>query len=404
MLSPTVPWPLDLGGKIRIWHTFKQLSAEHQVSIACAAQEPAASEGVDYLTELAEAVHVTRVPPQPRWRASWRTIASADPYRVVKFHREDLKRWLLNHLAAESYDLIWVQFLNMLTHLSDDVLSRNVIVLDQHNADERVWASYAHEGSIVNRAFAQQNLWKLRRFQRRMLDYVDVVLSVSDDEAAFMRSRVPTSCEVWTMPNGVDVDGFHPGPAHADVLREPVILFCGSMDVTMNVDAAVRFANRIFPTVQAHHPEAMFWIVGRRPTRAVQELDEREGIQVTGDVADVRPYYERATVLVVPFRYGAGTKLKVLEAMAMGVPVVATPVGCQGIDVEPGRHLYVEESDEPFAERVTELVQDPDARARLARAGRELVEARYSWRQIVRETAQHLEHLVEERRQHVGSE
>lgn len=396
MLSPLVPWPLDMGSKIRIYHVLKELSSTHDVELACLAQETSAPD-VSALEELASRLHVVTAWAAPRWQMAAKSLLTTQPYRVAKFHSEALNRRLADLLHAQSYDLIWIHFLNMTSHLSPATLDQNVVVLDQHNADERMWQRYAEQGSSMNRVFAQQNLWKLRRFQRRTLQHVDVLLSVSDEEAEFMRSRAPVSCEVWTMPNGVDIDYFQPRDDDHNEPDHPIILFCGSMDVTMNADAVTRFIEEIFPQVKDRIPSAEFWIVGRRPTRKVQELGQLDGVTVTGAVEDVRPYYQRAAVFVAPFRYGAGTKLKVLEAMAMGVPVVATAVGCQGIDVESGRHLYVEETDETLAERVVELLDDPDARDRLATAGRALVEETYSWHRIVSDTIQRLERRLMER-------
>jgi len=130
----------------------------------------------------------------------------------------------------------------------------------------------------------------------------------------------------------------------------------------------------------------------------VRALEALPGVRVTGRVADVRPYYAQAKVAVVPFRYGGGTKLKVLEAMALGVPVVATPVGCQGIKAVPGKHLFVEEDEEKFARRVIGLLQDDKLRERTATQARELVERKYSWQGVLQGVIARLERLVEARR------
>jgi len=397
MLAPLVPWPLDMGSKIRIYHGLRELSVHHDVTLACLGQESDSSLDLSALEGTASRLQVVPARSASRRQAAAESLLSLRPYRVAKFHSPELQHQLSRLLSEASYDLIWIHFLNMASHLSTEALNENFVVLDQHNADERMWARYAQEGSLVGRAFARQNLWKIRRFQRKALRQVDVLLSVSDEEADFMRSRVPLACDVWTMPNGVDVDHFRPSDEAPGDADSPVIMFCGSMDVTMNADAVTRFAERVFPRVKERTSEAEFWIVGRRPPRDVEALADREGITVTGSVEDVRPYYRRATVVVAPFRYGAGTKLKVLEAMAMGVPVVATPVGCQGIEAEPGRDLHVAETEAALADRAVQLLEDPETRDRLAAAGRSLVERRYSWKRIVGDTSQRLEQRLAER-------
>ena len=159
----------------------------------------------------------------------------------------------------------------------------------------------------------------------------------------------------------------------------PRLLFVGSMDVKMNIDAVTWFAREIYPQIRAHIPDAEFQIVGRNPASEVRALDQQEGIDVTGGVERVRPYYERAGVAVVPLRRGGGTKLKVPEAMAARVPVVATSVGAQGLNIEDGVHLRIADEAGLFAEAVTELMVDREEAQQLVRAAYDRVEQQYSW-------------------------
>lgn len=168
------------------------------------------------------------------------------------------------------------------------------------------------------------------------------------------------------------------------------------MDITMNMDAVARFAKDIFPFVRRSVPDAEFWIVGRNPGTTVRRLESVAGIRVTGSVSDVRPYYEKARVAIAPFRYGGGTKLKVLEAMAVGVPVVATKVGSQGIEAVPGQHLFIEDKSEEFAQRVIDLLRNSDLWRTMSVAARRLVEPKYSWTSIMSDAGRRLEMLVED--------
>jgi glycosyltransferase involved in cell wall biosynthesis len=270
-----------------------------------------------------------------------------------------------------------------------------LVVLDQHNADERFWETYAREGSPWVRLFAKFNLWQLRRFQASVLNQVDVVLSVSKEDADFTQAQLTNpATQVWIVPNGVDTERLQP---LGTTERRNRIIFCGAMDVFMNIDAVNWFARRMFPRVREAVPDAEFWIVGRNPNSKVKALASLPGVRVIGQVEDVRPYYAEAKVAVAPFRYGGGTKLKVLEAMALGVPVVATPVGCQGIEAVPGKHLFKEESEEAFTERVVNLLQDDSLRLQMAIEARQLVEDRYSWHSIMHNTIKHLELMIRDR-------
>lgn len=394
MLSPTFPWPLNTGAKIRVYHVLQELArAGHEVTLLCLSEETSSAGEAKALEPYYRKFENVPVKRRPRTRAALRALFSPKPYRVAKFESAEFRRRVAEALR-EPYDVIWVHFLETLPYLPKEPgwKKKPVVVLDQHNADECFWATYARQGSPWVRLFAWQNLWKLRRLQRSALSCVDVVLSVSKEDAAFTRTRLPnSSTEVWVVPNGVDTEQLKPS---GDEGQRDVVIFVGAMDVLMNIDAVERFAKEIFPKVRAVIPQVEFWIVGRNPVPRVRALSVLPGVHVTGSVKDIRPYCDQAKVAVAPFRYGGGTKLKVLEAMALGIPVVATPIGCQGIEAADEQHLFVEEEVGRFAERVISLLSDDKLCRRMALEARRLVEQRYGWQSILREPVIRLEELV----------
>ena len=385
MLSPTLPWPLNMGDKIRIYHVLQELAqAGHKVSLLALAHEPYGPEELEALKPYCQELHVIPVKNRPRLQVAVKSIISRTPYRVAKFESPEFKQAIAQALQ-EDYDILWVHFLETLAYLPQSHLRerKTIVVLDQHNADERFWATYAREGSPWVRLFAKINLWQLRMIQISLLKQVVVILSVSKEDADFTRTRLANlTAQVWVVPNGVDTESLRP-PVTAE--RKNRVIFCGSMDVLMNTDAVDWFARRVFPKVREAVPDAEFWIVGRNPVPKVKALGSIPGVRVTGRVEDVRPYYAEAKVAVAPFRYGGGTKLKVLEAMALGVPIVATPVGCQGIEVVQGKHLFKEDNEASFARRLIDLLQNSSLREQMAMEARKLVEKRYSWRAIMRD-------------------
>lgn len=395
MLSPTFPWPLNMGSRIRIYHAFRELArAGHEVTLLCLSEEPSSAREAKALEPYCQKLEIMPVKRRPRTRAALKALLSLKPYRVAKFESAEFRRRVAE-LLHEPFDILWVHFLETLDYLPKlKGRRRPLVLLDQHNADERFWATYVREGPPWNRFFAWQNLWKLRRFQRETLQQVDVVLSVSEEDAAFTRTRLPNpSTDVWVVPNGVETEQLKPG---GDEDRRDVVIFVGSMDVRMNIDAVERFAQEIFPKVRKAVPRAEFWVVGRNPVPQVRALEALPGVRVTGSVDDVRPYYAQSKVAVAPFRYGGGTKLKVLEAMALGVPVVATPIGCQGIKATHGQHLFIEEENGAFAQRVIHLLRDNELRRRMAVEARRLVEERYGWKSILKEPIRRLEEMLDE--------
>ncbi len=396
MLSPTLPWPLNMGSKIRLYHILRELArAGHEVTLLALAHESYTGDDLEALKPYCAELYIVPVKHRPRPRAALWAFFSMKPYRVVKFESREF-RLCLAEVLKDNWDVIWVHFLETLAYFPPEALKKKpFIVLDQENADERFWATYAQEGPPWVQLFAWQNLWKLRRFQDQALRYVDVVLSVSKEDAEFTRSRLPDpSTEVWVVPNGVDTENFRP---FGEEKRSNRIIFCGAMDVLMNIDAVERFARQIFPRVRQAVPDAEFWIVGRDPVPRVRALEHLPGVRVTGRAEDVRPYYAQAKVAVAPFRYGGGTKLKVLEAMALGVPIVATPIGSQGIEAVPGKHLLIAEEDAAFVQQVIALLRHETLRREIATNARRLVEEKYSWQSILREPIERLEELLKGR-------
>ena len=397
MLSPTLPWPLNMGSKIRVYHVLRELTrAGHEVTLLALAHEPYDSDDLEPLKTYCRELHVIPAKNRPRLQAAVKSIFSLKPYRVAKFESQKFRQAVAQTLQ-KNYDILWVHFMETLAYVPQSYTrkKRLLLVLDQHNADERFWETYAREGWLWTRLFAKINLWQLRKFQTFALKRVDVIMSTSKEDADFTRTRLPNpATQVWVVPNGVDTESLRQ-PDTAE--RKNCIIFCGSMDVLMNIDAVEWFARRIFPKVREAVSDAEFWIVGRNPVPKVKALASLPGVRVTGQVEDVRPYYAKAKVAVAPFRYGGGTKLKVLEAMALGVPVVATSVGCQGIDVTPEKHLFKEENEEAFAQRVVSLLQDECLRRQMATEARRLVEERYSWHAIMGDTIKRLEQMVNKR-------
>jgi glycosyltransferase involved in cell wall biosynthesis len=216
-----------------------------------------------------------------------------------------------------------------------------------------------------------------RQFERWMFAPYRRVVVVSPQDRDELLALNP-ELKVSIIPNGVDLSYFH----LQNDRREPAsLLFVGNYEYAPNVDAALRLATEILPRVRAHVPNAHLWLVGHAPPPAVQALSG-EAVTVTGSVPDVRPYLARATVFVSPLRLGAGIKNKVLEALAMGCPVVATPLSVDGIDARHERDVLVADAD-ALADSVVRVLKDADLQRRLSANGRQLIEARYSWSRVV---------------------
>jgi glycosyltransferase involved in cell wall biosynthesis len=367
-----------------MFHVIKHLSHRFDVTLLSLTEEPKVPD-LGPVTDWCQDVKV--VPGVLRRdQAILRSVLSLKPYRAVRFWTPQFQAVCDMTLAKTQFEVIWVNFLNMMIHLLPTSRISGVTVLDQHNADERLWKQYVGRGPILHRLFSRWNLIKVRRLQRQELSKVDIVASVSREEADFMRSRAPARVKIWVVPNGVDTTYFQPDLSGQK--KNNILMFCGSMDVTMNVDAVYHFADDIFPLIKQQVRDAEFWIVGRNPGKKVRQLAALEGIRVTGEVADVRPFYRKAKVSVAPFRFGAGTKLKILESMAMGVPVVSTSSGCYGIEV--GEGVKVRDHPGQFADAVAQQLLDQPSSPESMLAIRKLVTDKYDWGTILEPMGENL--------------
>ncbi|WP_035802869.1 TIGR03087 family PEP-CTERM/XrtA system glycosyltransferase [Deferrisoma camini] len=258
------------------------------------------------------------------------------------------------------------------------------LVMDLVDVDSDKWAQYARWNPWPWKVVYRLESILLSRYELAVARAFDVVTLVSPAEAELFRGRVGPEARVEALANGVDLEYFRPGAvAEGDAeaaLGGSEIAFCGAMDYYPNVDAVVWFANRVLPLVRGEVSDARFVIVGSSPAPAVQELAKLPGVEVTGRVEDVRPFVAGAQVSVAPIRIARGVQNKVLEAMAMGKPVVASPQAHEGIDASPGVHLRVcELRPEGFANEVVALLRDPELRFELGRRARERVEEVYRW-------------------------
>ena len=389
-LAPQLPYPPHKGTAIRNFNLIVGMSQRHEI---------------DLLT-FADAGSVRRISGSPLGKAC-RRIAWADApsrsmigraFTTLFSPRPDmaLRLWsprLANRLSAllreREYDVIQIEAIEMARYglLARRLAPRALLVLDDHNAEWLLQRRTAEaerqlKGWSVGAIYSLIQTWKLRQFERQVCRSVDRVVAVSQADAAALRALDP-NLRVAVVTNGVDTAYYRPGVVAPTVFGAPTLVFSGTMDFRPNVDAVLWFAERVLPKVRAAIPPATLAIVGQRPHVRLDVLRGRDDIRITGAVDDVRPYLAGASVVVVPLRMGGGTRLKVLEAMAMGAPIVSTALGVDGFDVAHDREVIVADDPDRFAAEVVKTIEDADRRRRLGVAGRRYVEAKYDWNTIV---------------------
>jgi glycosyltransferase involved in cell wall biosynthesis len=259
-------------------------------------------------------------------------------------------------------------------------------VLFQHNVEASIWRRHVEvQSSRLARAYFTSQFRRMERFEREQCRRFDVVVAVSEEDAAALRAQYDLP-RVRAVPTGVDTTAFAPADA---ALAEPGrIVFVGAMDWMPNEDGIQWFAGEVLPRIRERVPGAHLTIVGRNPGPAVRRLADSEGaVTVTGTVPDVRPYLEAASLVVVPLRVGGGTRLKIYEAMSMDRPVVSTTIGAEGLPLEEGEHILRADDAAAFAAACVRLLQAPAGAWRMARAGGEYVRSSFGWDRVAGEFA-----------------
>jgi sugar transferase (PEP-CTERM/EpsH1 system associated) len=382
LLTQVVPYPPDSGPKIKTYHVLRYLAQRHEVHLVSFTRSEVERAQAQALCTLCRSVATV---PLRRARARdlgalLRSLTSGRPFLIERDESAAMRRAIAEVLDRHPIDAVHADQISMAQFAVD--LPVPLRVLDEHNA---VWTivrrSAASEGWGPRRLLAEWEWRRLRAYETDMCRRFDRVTVVSDaDAAALALAGPPEALDI--IPIAIDTDdlAFTPRPAEA---RH--VLSLATMFYPPNIEGVGWFARAVFPRIRQAHPATRFLIVGSRPPASIRRLATADsGIVVTGYVADLEPLLRQSAVLVAPLHAGSGMRVKILEAFARGIPVVSTTIGAEGIAVQPGEHLLIADDPADFAAAVSRLLARPSEAARLAAAGRRLVEQRYDWRTALR--------------------
>jgi len=395
--------PVDKGGRIRTYQMLRQLRREHRITYLALDDGAGGPEAIERASEYCTEVVV--VPFTARAKRTngfyWellQNLASPLPYAVAKYRSPALTRELRRLVAEGDVDVIVCDFLFPSLNVPSGL--GVPMVLFQHNVEAAIWERHAQVASHpVKRLYMREQWRRMRAFEGRECRRFDKVVAVSREDCGVLE-RTYGLQGVEEVPTGVDTDFFRPRNTVARNRNE--IVFTGSMDWLPNEDAVAWFAEAILPRIRAEVPDARFTIVGRTPSQPVLELARtHRDVTVTGSVADVRPYMERAAAFVIPMRVAGGTRLKVYEAMGMEIPMVSTTIGIEGLPVRHDAELLVADEPDAFAAAVVRLLREPAFGARLATTAATRVRAEFGWREVASRFAGICGALRAERRVHV---
>ena len=385
LLTPQPPYPPIQGAAIRNYQVLRHLAERHRVWLATFVPSGSSPDLGD-LPALCASVTTVPAPVRTKSERLRAMLASSLPDMALRLHSTEFCRQVSHLMVSQRFDVVHVEGIEMAHYglaLSAADGQKPRTIFEDHNA-EYVLQRRAFETDVrVPRRWVQAGYslvqWRrLRRYERGVISSYDRVIAVSDADRRALQVLVP-GLDVAVIPNCVDTESFAAGASSEEL---PDLIFVGTMDYRPNVDAVLWFVRAVMPLLWSRKPDLRFWIVGLRPTAAVRRLGTDRRIVVTGGVPDVRPLLAAHGVCVVPMRVGGGTRIKVLEAMAMAKGIVSTTFGCEGLGVEDGRHVLLADGPTQFAAKCLRLLEDPQERLRLGFEARRFVRERFDWRVV----------------------
>lgn len=391
ILTPQLPYPPQQGTSLRNFHIIRGLAERHKVYLLSFLEDGQRvdPEMVTPLTQLAQLSETIPVPLRTMATRLWQLLTTTLPdmaHRLYSDRFDAALRQLLNH---HDFDLVQVEGIELARYMKTiaECAPKVPIVFDDHNAETELQRrNFLTDVQNPKRWLAAAYSWiqvgRLRRFERWACQTAAAVVAVSDMDrthlqslfASHERQQVP----IYTIPNSIDVEAYqaYETPISFD------LVFSGKMDYRPNVDAVLWFAEEIWPLICQKRPSTTWVIVGQKPHARLEILRGTPGISLTGWVEMVQPYLAGALVFVMPFRVGSGTRLKLIEAMAVGKPIVSTTVGAEGFPVAHGKELLFADTVEDMVSAVVQLLEHPEKRAALGKAAQRFAN-QYDWRQVI---------------------
>lgn len=374
---PNVPSPV----RPRPLHFIRGLSALHDVSVICLATNEVDAQFASELRSHCKSLQVIRL---SKWRSLWNCLLalfSATSLRCAYFYSPRLRNKVEAMVEAKEVDLVHAEHLKSLA-MVEPVSGKVPVVFD---AVDCLSMLESRRRGVTKNPFVKLFAWseakKLARAESKAAGLFNrIVISSPVDRRAYPLP-VGAHQEIDVVPNGVDLRYFHFRQYEP---KKNLLAFCAKLDYFPNEDAALYFSRWVWPLLRARRPELQFQIIGSRPSRTLRWLDGTENIHVIPSVPDMRPYLGGAWIALAPIRIRAGIQNKILEAMALGVPLVATPQCCEGLNLQPGKHLLVADTPEQFASAIGLLLHGGTLRENLIEAGRAYVEREYDWANSVK--------------------
>ena len=396
LLSHRVPYPANKGEKIRTFNQLSQLvNKGHKVTVVTPVEDEQSRTYVQQLSERLK-IKVVHAPLGNRLLRILGGFTSRQALTVTNFYSEDLQQQINSLIIAEKPDAIMCSSSAMSRYIFQSstaalIEEQNIrLVMDFMDLDSLKWQQYAELKPWPLSLVYKREAKLVSELESRVLHHFDSSMFVSKEEKDLLELEPEIMSKVHAIANGVDRGAYHPAEvedtATTNTAKQklfgdaaPVVLFTGVMDYFPNIEAVVWFADEVWPALLQKHPQAKFVVAGMRPSRKITDLEKRSRIEVTGFVDDILPLYQQADFMVAPFKVGRGIQNKVIQSMACGLPVIASPAGAAGIKYVNMEHLIIAETTEDYLSATETLLNDTDRYQKIRSNALELIESQFSW-------------------------
>lgn len=376
-LTSRFPYPSIGGDKLRAFNIIKYLAKQHQVTVLSLYEKPSDLRELDTLKYQVHQVITCKIHRLFSYFKSLIGLVSSLPIQTHYYFSSRIQRLINGELKRKRYDVIFVHLIRMAEYVKD---KKNYVKLI--DLTDAISLNYERAKKYRHGIFGLINLIehnRVRKYESQISQYFDTSFVISEIDRQHINS-ISTNESLEVLENGVDLEFFHP---NSSLILEKKIVFLGNMRTFPNQDAALYFAEEIFPVLLKDLPDLHFYIIGVYPSKKILALNSRPNIRVTGFVDDVRPHIWGSIAAVSPMRVGAGLQNKILECMACGIPVITTSLGNEGINARDRKEIFVAKEDGDFFKIISELLDSPQFRKEIGRNARSFVEKKYHWNSIL---------------------
>jgi len=397
-IYPYIPYPLNRGAYHRAFHLLKGIARDHEVDLLALSEN---GEGLPHKAVFEEFCDDVEVVPfqHPAWQKLFpKRLLNPLPSTIAHWTMPEAAGAIRRRLETKSYDAVHILDLVLAQFFMKE--NRDIpLVLDRTRVDLQ-YQLMEHKRlkfSLKNRLLNYENYSKLWAFEKAVAKRCALQVVCGPDDESFVKKYINSSVPIEVIPNGVDLDFFHPDSSTEKHDPEPTIIFCGAMDYNPNVDALRWYFSEIHDGLLKQVPNLKVLLVGKDPAPEVKACAQKPGVTVTGGVPDVRPYYKRAWIQIVPLRIGGGTRLKIVESLGICTPVISTRIGAQGLDLVHDHDILYAETPEEFIQQTSRALKDAPLRRKLEFNGLESVRARLSWNKLGHDLSRaYIRHIIQQ--------